>query len=296
MYQRRKMLQKRRPGALHRGSFQIPECLYHRPSLVGPLDARQTFVTHPLDSKLLLPASKQKEHYAAFLSPFNISGHTGYPFIYPVVTGYTLADGEPCSALNTDGTCSIHADKPDMCRAVPFDPVLPENLQGPVLAQFKRHGCMAETREASSVDVIFECQRITNPDYQASFAARFQAIRTDCLQHLNSLVGLLGPGDAPGKLGLPSLNAFREIAGRGSWFETSMVPLLLRLGLLPAFAHRVREFIEAQQKLIEQAIDHSIQVGIKAHRKRTEMMRNYLAQYDASRKALSELTPETSKV
>lgn len=255
--------------------------------------ADKSFVAHPLDPKRLLPASKLKAHYASFLPSIDTPRHTEYPFIYPIVTGYTLAEGESCSALNADGTCSIHSDKPEMCRAVPFDPILPEHLQGPVLAGFKRYGCMTESSDAGG-SILFDGERITDPDYQTSFAVRVQAIREDCLQHLNALIDLLGRGDAPGKFGLPSFDAFREVTGRGSWFETSMAPLLLRLGLLPAFAERVQAFIASQQHLIEASIEHSMRLRLKTHRKRTDMMRSYLAQYAALRRTLSELTPETS--
>ncbi|WP_258178589.1 YkgJ family cysteine cluster protein, partial [Burkholderia multivorans] len=48
--------------------------------------------------------------------------------------GYDYPSLGRCPALADDGRCSVHADKPSICGAVPLDPLLPDRLQARVLA------------------------------------------------------------------------------------------------------------------------------------------------------------------
>jgi len=195
-----------------------------------------------------------------------------------------------CTALNADGTCSLHADKPDMCRSVPFDPMLPEALQAPTIAAFKRFGCMTETDDASADNVIFDDGRITDADYKAHYEKRLDAMKRDS-EALLQLVFLLGKGDQPGMLGLPSLNDFLEFTEDGSWLERSMAPLLVLYRLLQLTPSRVREFIAAQERLITAGIENAMRQRQKSHRARTNVMRRYLDEYSALRETLPETLP-----
>jgi Fe-S-cluster containining protein len=243
-------------------------------------------IPHPLDRELM-PAAVAKEHYSEFLCSFTEEDHSRYPVIYPKVTGYTLAPGVPCTALNGDGTCSLHADKPDMCRSVPFDPMLPETEQAPALARFEQFGCMTRTGDAAAENVIFDGGRITDARYKADYQRRLDAMKRDSAA-LFRLVFLLGKGEEPGRLDLPSLHDFLEFTERGDWMETSMAPLLVFFTLLQLTAARVREFITAQERLITAGIENAMRRRIKSHRERTERMRRYLTEYSSLRETLSE--------
>jgi Fe-S-cluster containining protein len=247
------------------------------------------FTPHPAGGELV-PTMWLKEHYSEFLSSFTTEGHTRYPVIYPYVTGYTLARGMGCSALNADGACSLHADKPDMCRSVPFDPMLPEALQAPTIARFKQFGCMTETDDTCADNVIFDDGRITDAEYKAHYQKRLDAMKRDT-EALRQLVFLLGDADQPGRIGLPSRNHFMEITERGEWMETSMAPLLVFYRRLQLTAPRVHEFITAQERLITAGIENAIRQRQKSHRARTNMMRRYLDSYSDLREALPKTLP-----
>ena len=82
-----------------------------------------------LDRNYLLESAKLYDHLGAFCTSFPDRGDTIYPHIYPLATGYDLAPGRACTALDEDGSCKLHPDKPDMCRSVPFDAALPESAR-----------------------------------------------------------------------------------------------------------------------------------------------------------------------
>jgi Fe-S-cluster containining protein len=107
-------------------------------------------------------AHRLGNHIASFPAPsFDDKVATLYPHIYPIVTGFT--QGSPCPALAGDGTtCTLHADKPAMCRSVPFDPALPEHMQGIVLREF-RHDCMTRTPATEAANIIYRDERISDP-------------------------------------------------------------------------------------------------------------------------------------
>jgi hypothetical protein len=74
--------------------------------------------------------------------------------------GFEEPGGERCPALGADRRCSIHGrGKPSMCKAVPFDPLVPDGLQHLVLAE--RFGesddlggrCIARTSELRRASV-----------------------------------------------------------------------------------------------------------------------------------------------
>jgi len=231
---------------------------------------------------LPIPSQDLRQHFSDFCaSSTNTKGPSRYPFIYPFVSGYDPAPGRGCTALNADGTCSIHADKPQMCRSVPFDPAFPERHQGQILSRFK-HDCMAETQDLPFANIIFSDGRIVDAEYKANYDARLDTLKRDATL-TTELIYFLGDGHRPGTLGLPSLTDFMNITERGAWLETSMLPLLALLKELdPANKPRIRDYLAIQSRLIRAAIDTALQQRDKALRERTAIMRRYLSAYEAT--------------
>lgn len=64
---------------------------------------------------------------------FHRTGGAGSEWIALTLQGYDYPSLGRCAALTDDGRCSVHADKPSICSAVPLDPMLPDRLQSRVL-------------------------------------------------------------------------------------------------------------------------------------------------------------------
>jgi Fe-S-cluster containining protein len=208
-------------------------------------------------------------------------GDRTYPLVYPSVTGYDLAPGRGCTALNADNSCRLHADKPEMCRSVPFDPVLPEAMQGWVLGKFD-HDCMKETGENSGEDLIFSSGGITDANFRDDYGRRLSAMERD-MPALTRVARLMGEEQT---VFTPSLAEFLDATDKGGFIETSMLPLLIVLVQRnQAEKRRALEYLVAQERLISAAIENALLERNKSHRERTAIMRIYLENYAIMRES-----------
>ena len=89
-------------------------------------------------------------------------------WIVLTLQGYDYPSLGRCAALADDGRCSVHADKPSICRAVPLDPMLPDRLQSRVLAARRDDAgwlganCIVETSSTqSAVESSFPIPLVT---------------------------------------------------------------------------------------------------------------------------------------
>jgi Fe-S-cluster containining protein len=202
-------------------------------------------------------------------------GDKTYPLVYPAVTGYDLAPGNACTALNEDNTCRLHADKPERCRSVPFDPVMPEAMQWFVLRKFK-FDCMKEIKETAGENLIFSGGKITDAGYKDDYGKRLSAMERD-MPTLAAVAQLIE--EKPSALA-PSFDQFLAATDRGRFLETSMLPLLVILIQgSEEDKRRVLGYLVAQERLISAAIDNALRERNKSHRERTAMMRDYLKIY-----------------
>lgn len=222
----------------------------------------------------IVDMQRLRDHVASLSGPVQEhKGHDLYPHIYPLVTGYSV--NRPCPALASDGTCTLHDDKPARCRSVPFDPVLPEHLQAIVLRKFT-HDCMTTTKEPDAHNVIFRDGCITDPSYKADYDRRLADMRKerDTLKALSYFISEKGGF-------CPSIEEFTRTVEKQGWIETAMTPLVFVLlkekQINPAIAE---SYLRAQIVLIEPQIDAALERRNSDERPRTAMMRDYLAQYN----------------
>jgi Fe-S-cluster containining protein len=219
-------------------------------------------------------------HFDSLCGTF-LKGRRGktYPFVYPAVTGYDMAPGNPCSALNEDNTCRLQADKPERCRSVPFDPMLPEAMQDFVLREFQ-FDCMNEIEGNGGENLIFSGGKITDAAYKDDYGKRLSAMERD-MPTLSAVAQLI---EEEQSAVAPSFDHFLDVTGDGGFIETSMLPLLLVLAFQSEENKgRVLGYIAAQERLINAGIENALRERNKSHRERTATMRGYLKVYTGLR-------------
>lgn len=276
--------------------MSVDEVFKYQYVFISGLTWSAHFVSHkvltpsPFGDGGSVPSDQLRKHFSSFSHAFAEKHDTVHPFIYPCVSGYDIAPGHGCTALNTDGTCSLHRDKPDMCRSIPFDPIVPEKLQGSVLSGFaEQHDCMVETDNDAAENLIFSEARITDPTCKADYDRRFAALQRDA-RLTNTLLDFMRE-DKPERLfGVPRLSEFISIPGRGATIETSMLPLLAVIVICdPQQTRKALDYLAAQLRLIRPAIDKAIRERKSSYRDRTRIMRGYLADYEFAQEKLPAL-------
>jgi Fe-S-cluster containining protein len=236
---------------------------------------------HAIPKKYTMPfkgeivdAQKMRNHLASFAAPsFDDKGNTIQPHIYPLVTGYALGRG--CNALNADETCSLHANKPTMCRSVPFDPAMPEHMQDIILRDFGLD-CVTETQAPDAANVIYRDGRITDASCKADYDRRLAVMQKD-KSPLATLSYFMS--EKPSALA-PARADFMQTVDRGGWVETTMLPLLLVLLKNEEITRQVAgNYLHSQIALIDTGISAALERHHHNERGRTEMMRKYVTSY-----------------
>jgi hypothetical protein len=161
-----------------------------------------------------------------------------------------------------------------MCRSVPFDPALPEHMQGAVLRDFS-HDCMTKTEAPDAANVIYRNGRITGAACKDDYDRRLAAMRKDqsTLTRLSYFIL-----DEPTEFG-PSKAEFMMTIRNGGWIETPMMPLLFVLLRNKEISPQDAEnYLHTQITLIEAGMDAGSQPARRPHN-RASTMRDYLAMY-----------------
>lgn len=153
-----------------------------------------------------------------------------------------------CPALGEDGRCTLHGrQKPAMCAAVPFDPLMPDRLQHLVLAERWADSddlgarCIARTGDPRRMSVLGT--RLLDGDARrALLAARQSLIRDKCIW---------------GSAIVAELAAQPETLARIPRDAFAVLPLPPVLKLLATVSGRCRErcldYLDAQLVLCERA-------------------------------------------
>jgi Fe-S-cluster containining protein len=220
------------------------------------------------------------KHFASFCpASFTDKDDTLHVHIYPLATGFYHE--RPCPALNAgEGTCTLHDDKPAMCRAVPFDTALPEELQAVVLRNFaSAHDCMSKTPTAGA-NVIYRNGKITDTGCKADYDQRLAAMQKD-----QPLIGPLCYFVKPREEGLgshlaPTHDELMQCASTGGWLETSMFGLLfVLLNSRDITLQMAESYLHSQIRLIEAGIADALERRRSNERERITIMRRYLEAY-----------------
>lgn len=218
--------------------------------------------------------SEFKEHLRRFSPVVSTLTHETFINIFPVVAGYSTVEGNHCEALQSDKRCALEANKPAMCRAAPFDPVVPQSLQGPIAQRLKEFGCV-RTESFEGSRPLYAEEKIVDTTFLKGYDERLQGLIDD--DYLVSMITQSMREDLPF---LPSLEALQQAVEAGSWIETSLAPVLFviafsRKDYIPVMAN----LIEEQMLLIERSIAEALYRKNKNERARTQLLRGYLDDY-----------------
>jgi len=221
-------------------------------------------------------AQKMRNHFATFCpASFDDKADSVHVHIYPMVSGYYTE--RPCPALNTEeGTCNLHHDKPTMCRSVPFDPALPEDMQGIVLRDFG-HDCMTKTPAPdAAANVIYRNGQIADSSCKADYERRLAVMQKD-QPTIGPLCYFVDNEQSPLA---PTKAQLLNCANSGSWIEMSMFGLLIVLLNSRKISPQIAEsYLHSQIRLIEASIADALERRRHNERERTALMREYLAAY-----------------
>lgn len=204
--------------------------------------------------------------------------------IFPCSAGYSSVHASGCEALGADGGCTLHPDKPAMCRVAPMNPLAPPFLQPAKIRLFKEFDCAREGEDANPASLIFEDGTVVSHEYESAWREVLAAWGADA-EYAVQLAGLVvrGSRDAP------PLQTLIDAAKAGGYYETSMAPWLIAVAEdNRRYRPVVKAFIEDQRALIEAEIARALARKDRAERVKTDTLRNFLATYEVVAARLAE--------
>ncbi|AOJ34250.1 flagellin N-methylase [Burkholderia metallica] len=223
---------------------------------------------------------------------FHRTGGAEGEWIALTLQGYDYPSLGRCAALADDGRCSVHADKPSICGAVPLDPMLPDRLQSRVLAARRDDAawlgadCIVETAGArSSVDASFPIPLVTAG--QVADRAALDACR-DALAFERAVwrdavfASLVGGGQ-------DVRHALARLAP-GGYLTVSIVPVLFAVASVSVHCRALcMAFIDAQRALIERSVEAALARRHADDRPATRELRGFAQALERARHALAAM-------
>ncbi|EKS9797276.1 MULTISPECIES: YkgJ family cysteine cluster protein [Burkholderia] len=223
---------------------------------------------------------------------FHRSGGAGSEWIALTLQGYDYPSLGRCAALADDGRCSVHADKPSICRAVPLDPMLPDRLQSRVLAARRDDAgwlganCIVETASAqSSVESSFPIPLVTAGEVadRAALDAYRDALVFERAVWRDAVFASLTDG------GQDVRHALSRLAP-GGYLTVSIVPVLLAVASISAHCRVLcQTFIDAQLALIGMNIEAALARRHADDRPATRELRGFAQALERARHALAAM-------
>ncbi|WP_423761412.1 flagellin N-methylase [Burkholderia sp. NLJ2] len=220
---------------------------------------------------------------------FHRLGGANGEWVALTLQGYDYPSLGRCAALADDGRCSVHAEKPSICGAVPLDPMLPDRLQSRVLAARRDEtawlgaNCIVEAgSERSAAESSFPISLVTAGqiadraalDMYRDALAFERAVWRDAV--FASLVG--GGQDVR--------DALSRLAP-GGYLTVSIVPVLLAVAPVSAHCHALCiDFIDAQLALIGANIEAALTRRHADDRPATRELRGFAQALERARHVL----------
>ncbi|WP_423369347.1 flagellin N-methylase [Burkholderia sp. LMG 32019] len=223
---------------------------------------------------------------------FHRPGGVGSEWIALTLQGYDYPSLGRCAALADDGRCSVHADKPSICGAVPLDPMLPDRLQSRVLAARRDDAawlganCIVETAStSSSVASSFPIPLVTAgqvADRSALDAYRDALVFERAVWRDAVFASLNGGGQ-------DVRHALSRLAP-GGYLTVSIVPVLLAVASVSAQCRALcLDFIDAQRALIDANIEAALARRHAGDRPATRELRGFGEALERARHALAAM-------
>ncbi|WP_087660465.1 YkgJ family cysteine cluster protein [Caballeronia terrestris] len=232
--------------------------------------------------------SRVKAHDTLAATLFFPLGDRSGEFLSITVQGYDYPTAGRCPALDSAGLCSIHATgKPDMCDAVPLDPLVRDSLQHRVLATRARGAgyigadCIVAGTQGDAALLVAE-GRIVDASARAAVERRRTAIATERELWGRAVFDSLHANSAQGTDALARIPP-------GGYATISIVPALLAIaGLSAACRELCVAYIASQMALIERNIAQAIARRHLNDRPVTQELRGFLASYVRASEVLIE--------
>ncbi|MEY1589259.1 flagellin N-methylase [Burkholderia sp. Bmkn7] len=228
---------------------------------------------------------------------FHRTGGAGSEWIALTLQGYDYPSLGRCAALADDGRCSVHADKPSICGAVPLDPMLPDRLQSRVLAARRDDAawlgadCIVETTSTQSpVAASFPIPLVTAGQVadRAALDAYRDALVFERAVWRDAVFASLTGGGQEGHRALSRL-------APGGYLTVSIVPVLLAVASVSAHCRTLCiDFIDAQRALIAVNIDAALARRHAGDRPATRELRGFGEALERARHALAAMPAPTA--
>lgn len=218
------------------------------------------------DHKLIM------DHMGNMFGRMNTLDGNFYLQFYPMDIGYSSLKHHSCDQLQADGGCGIHADKPSMCRSVPFDAMFPESQQALTIEVFmSSHSCLTTTGQEQ--DLIYRDGQIVSDAYKKGYDAKLH----DLQENIDYMMAMAKSAvDHAGFI--PPAEHIIDVSKRRGRLE---VPIVYYLGLyihqkpqeIGERAQQVIDFCASQIALANELITKAISRKNKAELERTRALR-----------------------
>ncbi|VWC23860.1 flagellin N-methylase [Burkholderia lata] len=223
---------------------------------------------------------------------FHRTGGAGNEWIALTLQGYDYPSLGRCAALADDGRCSVQADKPSICRAVPLDPMLPDRLQSRVLAARRDDtgwlgaNCIVEAGAPhAAVESSFPIPLVTAGQVsdRAALDAHRDALAFERAVWRDAVFASLTDG------GQDVRHALSRLAP-GGYLTVSIVPVLLAVASVSAHCRALcLTFIDAQLALIGVNIEAALARRHADDRPATRELRGFAQALERARHALAAM-------
>ncbi|WP_176051285.1 YkgJ family cysteine cluster protein [Burkholderia sp. BCC1644] len=223
---------------------------------------------------------------------FHRIGGANGEWVALTLQGYDYPSLGRCAALADDGRCSVHAEKPSICGAVPLDPMLPDRLQSRVLAARRDEtawlgaNCIVEAGAARpSLESSFPIPLVTAGQVadRAALDAHRDALAFERAVWRDAVFASLTDG------GQDVRHALSRLAP-GGYLSVSIVPVLLTVASVSAHCRALcADFIDAQLALIGANVDAALARRRVDDRPATRELRGFAQALERARHALAAM-------
>ncbi|VWC94997.1 YkgJ family cysteine cluster protein [Burkholderia lata] len=279
-------------------TLSLRELFRHRHRFVGALTIRRVPKRrtgerwHAGGREHALDAEDVAASEALAARLFHRSGGAGNEWIALTLQGYDYPSLGRCAALADDGRCSVHADKPSICGAVPLDPMLPDRLQSRVLvarrddAGWLGANCIVDAGAPhAAVESSFPIPLVTAGQVsdRAALDAHRDALEFERAVWRDAVFASLTDG------GQDVRHALSRLAP-GGYLTVSIVPVLLAVASVSVHCHALcMAFIDAQLALIGMNIDAALARRHADDRPATRELRGFAQALERARHALAAM-------
>jgi hypothetical protein len=277
--------------------LSLPELFHHQHRFIGCLAIRRVPRLQPGQPWSLEPSARADaadcEAFDALAAELllPVQGPTAPEFVLVAAQAFDDSSKSVCPALGSDQRCSVQFDrKPQNCLAVPLEPLLPDRMQPPLLAQRAREAvflgaeCIARGPRPGHLPLV-SGSRVVDPVALEALTARRRGLAED----------LRFWGSAVFKLLRAELFDHPERVGRlptDGFFSLSLAPALAVIASAsPLCRKRCVSYLNAQIELTAEALGADSRASPAAKQELLGLLRASVALRASLQKARAVETP-----